>query len=147
MFKRLLVPVDGSEQSFRALDAAVELAARFASAILVLCVYRHHSPLEASISMVRSNVKLATPDEAMKEFAKEIAKAARDRAREAGAEAAEAYARRGQPARTIVNFAEEHGCDAIVMGTRGLGDLGGLLLGSVSHKVTSMAKVTCVLVK
>lgn len=147
MFKNLLVPVDGSEQSLRAVDAAVELAKRFDGTINVLCVYRHHSPLEASLSMVRTNVTLATPDEAMKEFAKEIAKSARNRAREAGVKSVEAYARRGQPARTIVGFVEEHHIDAIVMGTRGLGDFGGLLLGSVSHKVTSMANVTCVLVK
>jgi len=147
MFKRLMVPVDGSEQSLRAVDAAVALAAKFDSEIKVLCVYRHHSPLEASLSMVRSNVTVATPDEAMKDFAEAIARSARDRARQSGATAVEAYARRGQPARTIVGFAREQGCDAIVMGTRGLGDFGGLLLGSVSHKVTSMAEVTCVLVK
>lgn len=147
MFQNLLVPVDGSEQSLRAVDAAVELAKRFDGAISVICVYRHHSPLEASLSMVRANVSVTTPDEAMKQFAKDIAKDARDRARAAGVKSVEAYARRGQPARTIVHFAEEHASDAIVMGTRGLGDFGGLLLGSVSHKVTSMAKVTCVLVK
>lgn len=147
MFENLLVPIDGSEQSLRALDTAVELAKRFDGVISVICVYRFHSPLEASLSMVRSNVTVATPDEALKSLAKEIAKSARDRARAAGVKSVEAYARRGQPARAIVAFAEDHSCDAIVMGTRGLGDFGGLLLGSVSHKVTSMAKVTCVLVK
>jgi len=147
VFQHILVPIDGSEQATRALDAAVEIADRFSSAITVLCVYRHHSPLEASLSMVRQTDKMATPDEALKAYAKELVATAKARALEAGAATVEAFAKRGHPARRIVAFAEERGCDSIVMGTRGLGDFGGFLLGSVSHKVTSMAKVTCVLVK
>lgn len=147
MFQRMLVPVDGSEQANRAIDAAVELASRFSSAILILCVYRHHSPLEASLSMVRGTDKLDTPDAALKAYAKDLVKEAKDRAIAAGAANVEAFAKRGHPARTIVAFAEEQQADGIIMGTRGLGDFGGLLMGSVSHKVTSMAKVTVVLVK
>jgi nucleotide-binding universal stress UspA family protein len=147
MFKRILVPIDGSEPANRALDAAVELARRFDGALTILCVYRHHSPLESSLSMVRATDKLETPDEALKAYAKELVKAAKERALAAGAATVEAFAKRGHPARAIVGFADDHGCDAIVMGTRGLGDFGGHLLGSVSHKVTSMAKVTCVLIK
>ena len=147
MFKRMLVPVDGSEQANRAVDAAVELAERFAGGILILCVYRHHSPLEASLSMVRGSGNLDTPDEALHGYAEDLVKEAKERAIAAGATTVEAYAKRGHPARTIVAFAEKHGADSIVMGTRGLGDFGGLLMGSVSHKVTSMAKVTVVLVK
>jgi len=147
VFNRMLVPVDGSEQANRAVDAAVELAHKFAGGILILCVYRHHSPLEASLSMVRGSGKLDTPDEALHGYAEDLVKEAKDRAIAAGAEQVEAWAKRGHPARTIVAFAENHGADSIVMGTRGLGDFGGLLMGSVSHKVTSMAKVTVVLVK
>ena len=47
----------------------------------------------------------------------------------------------------IVAFAKDRGIDAIVMGSRGTGDMEGLLLGSVSHKVTSLAPCTCVTVK
>ena len=147
MFQRILVPVDGSDQATRGLDAAVELAERFGGAILILCVYRHYSPLEASLSMVRGSGQLDTPDEALKSYAKDLVKEAKQRAIAAGAKVVEAFAKRGHPARTIVAFAEEQKADSIVMGTRGLGDVGGFLLGSVSHKVTSMAKVTCVLVK
>ncbi len=143
----MLVPVDGSEQANRALDAAVDLADKFGGEILILCVYRHHSPLEASLSMVRGPEQLDTPDEALKSYAKGLVKDAKNRAIAAGAAKVEAWAKRGHPARAIVAFAEEQEADSIVMGTRGLGDFGGFLLGSVSHKVTSMAKVTMVLVK
>jgi nucleotide-binding universal stress UspA family protein len=55
--------------------------------------------------------------------------------------------KRGQPARTIVSTAEEVQADAIVLGSRGLGDVSGLLLGSVSHKVASLAKCNVITVK
>lgn len=147
MFKKILAPVDGSEQSGRAIDVAVDLAGRYGGEVMILCVYRHHSPLEASLSMVRA-VQPKSPDEALKEYATDIVRAAKERAAAAGGGVAlEGFVRRGQPARTIVSFAEEHAADAIVLGARGAGDISGYLLGSVSHKVAGLAKVTCVTVK
>lgn len=146
MFQHLLVPIDGSDQALRALDAAVDLAGKYGGRLSILSVYRHHSALEMSLSMVRPS-GMQSPDEALKAYATEITKAAKDRAVGAGATHVEAFVRRGQPARTIVAFAEEQRCDAIVMGTRGDGDIGGFLLGSVSHKVSGMSPVTCILVK
>ncbi len=53
----------------------------------------------------------------------------------------------GPVAETIVQFADDHKCDKIVMGTRGLGALGGALLGSVSQKVLQLARLPVTLVK
>lgn len=72
---------------------------------------------------------------------------AKQSAKAAGVDHVDTMVRTGPPARTIVHVAEEIGADTIVMGSRGLGDLEGLLLGSVSHKVTTLAKCTCVTVK
>ena len=43
--------------------------------------------------------------------------------------------RRGDPASEIIKAAKEHKADLIVMGSRGLGQIGGLILGSVSERV------------
>jgi len=53
----------------------------------------------------------------------------------------------GPPAESIIEVAETRQCDLIVMGSRGLGALGGLLLGSQSHKVISLAKCPVLVVK
>ncbi len=53
----------------------------------------------------------------------------------------------GDPAETVVALAEELGCDHIVMGTRGLGAISGLVLGSVTRKVLHLAKVPVLCVK
>ncbi|MFA7321564.1 MAG: universal stress protein [Dokdonella sp.] len=52
----------------------------------------------------------------------------------------------GDPAETLVALAEELGCDHIIMGTRGLGAISGIVLGSVTRKVLHLANVpvTCV---
>jgi len=147
MFRTILVPVDGSDQSVKALDFAIDLSIRFDHAkLLLLCVYRHHSPMESTLSMVRP-LHPSTPDQALKDYAQNIVAAARAHAVEAGAKDVEAFAKRGQPARAIVEFAERHTCDVIVMGARGSGDIGDFLLGSVSHKVSGLSPVTCILVK
>lgn len=138
MFERILVPVDGSDAALAALEHAVNLQAKFDSELLLLCVYRHYSLLEASMSMVRPE----TPenlDDAMREYATEVVENAKKRATELGSKDVRAFVKSGQPARTIVNFAKDKNANLIVLGSRGLGDVEGYLLGSVSHKVTSLS--------
>ncbi|MER0236657.1 universal stress protein [Fulvimarina sp. MAC8] len=146
MYGTILVPVDGSDQSKRALKTAIEMAKTFGAQLLTLCVYRHHSPLEASLSMVKPKL-LERPDDALKVYASDIAGDARDEAIREGLGDARAYAKRGQPSRAIVEFAEDHKADLIVLGARGTGDIGGYLLGSVSYKVTSLASIPCLVVR
>ena len=53
----------------------------------------------------------------------------------------------GDPAGEILERAAQIGADMIVMGSRGLSDLKGLLVGSVSHKVNHLADCTCITVR
>jgi nucleotide-binding universal stress UspA family protein len=53
----------------------------------------------------------------------------------------------GDPAEAIVGYAKRHRCDEIVMGTRGLGRVKGLLLGSIATRVVQLARMPVVLVK
>ncbi len=53
----------------------------------------------------------------------------------------------GDPVQCILDVAERENADLIVVGSRGLSDLKGLLVGSVSHKVGQLARCTCITVK
>ncbi len=68
-------------------------------------------------------------------------------ARQRGAPDVKTLTADGDPAASILECAERERVDAIVMGTRGLSDLAGLLLGSVSHKVGHLADCTCITVR
>ncbi len=138
MFERILVPVDGSEGAKKALQMAIGLQKICDGELVILTVYRHHSLLEASMHIVRPEEPEAM-DDMMKDYAKQIAEHAKDMVREGGSNKVRAFVKTGQPARTIVQFAKDRKADLIVLGSRGLGDKEGYLLGSVSHKVTSLA--------
>ncbi|MBC7281886.1 universal stress protein [Hoeflea sp.] len=145
MFERILVAVDGSEGSKKALRLASKLQQTCDSELMILTVFRHHSLLEASMSMVRPDDP-QNLDDAMRGYAKEVAEEAKKIAAEAGASRIRAFVKGGQPARMIVKFGEEHKADLIIVGSRGQGDVQGFLLGSVSHKVTSLAKIPVMVV-
>lgn len=140
MFKHILVPIDGSANATAALEKAVELRALTGAQLSILTIYRHHSMLEASLSMVRPE-KPDNMDDIMRGHAREVAEVGKTHAIQLGAAEARAFVRNGPVARGIVAFADEHGADVIVIGGRGLGSVEGYLLGSISHKVTGMA--TC----
>ncbi len=53
----------------------------------------------------------------------------------------------GDPAPTIVTLADEIGCDTIVMGTRGLGGLAALALGSVTRKILHLSKLPVICIQ
>jgi len=138
MFERILVAVDGSDHALQGLKLAVTLQEKFDSELLILCVYRHHSLLEASMSMVRPEDPESIED-SMREFASQVVEQAKAVASELGATKVRGFIKSGPPARTIVAFAKDKEVGAIVLGSRGGGDIEGYLLGSVSHKVTSLA--------
>lgn len=140
MFNRILVPVDGSKGALKALEKGVGLALLTGSELYVLCVFKHHSLLEASLSMVRPD-KLEIPDDALKEYATEIAVQAKGHALELGvpAEKLRAFVKGGRPSRTIVRFARKRECDLIVIGSQGTNGDKSLLLGSVAQRVSGSA--------
>ncbi len=142
MFSRILVTYDGSRGATEALRKAAGLSrpcdADLDADLTVLTVFRHHGMLEATLSARR----LDDPDninDLMRANAREIAETGRNLARDEGAPKVRVFVKSGQPARSIVAFAKEHGSDLIVVGSRGLGSAEGFLLGSVSHKITGLA--------
>jgi len=90
------------------------------------------------MSMVRPEAP-ETMDDSMRDYATEVVEHAKKAAAADGAESVRGFVKGGPPARTIVGFAKEKNVGVIVMGSRGMGDIEGFLLGSVSHKVTGMA--------
>lgn len=147
MFRTLVAAVDGSAHAHKALDKAAELAKAGGGKLIVLSVYRHHSPLESTHSLVKGRDEVESPDVALGRLARENVDHAVARARTLGVGDVEGIVRRGPPARTIVEVAKERNADAIVLGGRGTGDIEGFLLGSVSYKVCSIAHCTCIAVK
>lgn len=139
MFHKLLVAVDGSRAALNALDTAIEMQALTGAELLLLCVYKHHSLFEASLSMVRPQ-EIQIPDQALNDYAREVVEQAKLHAQQQGATSVRGFVKGGRPSKTIVNFAREKGADLIVLGTHGThSDKDGMLLGSVSHRVASLA--------
>lgn len=145
MFERILVLFDGSKGSVEALAMAVKLAETCKVELLLLTVYRRHSMLEASLSMVR-----ATEPEKMDDVphvhGKKIVEQGRTEAQRMGAKRVRAFVRNGQAARGILGFAEENAADLIVLDSRGLGSVEHDLPSSVSHKVTGLAEMPVLVV-
>lgn len=140
MFKKILVAVDGSKSSFKAMDKAIELQKLMDAEIYLICVYKHHSLFEASMSIERPE-GMDIPDKALSEYAKDIVNHAKEKAKEKGAVKVRGFVKAGRPSSVIVKFAQEKDVDLIVLGSRGThSDKDGMLLGSVSHRVASKAK-------
>jgi len=145
MFKSILAPFDGSEGAETALRKAAELAILCDAELISLTLFRHHSILEGSMYATHAE-EPDDIDKIMRDHAKETAERGAAIAKEMGCKKIRAFVKGGPTARTIVKFAKEHDNDLIVMGSRGLGSLENVLLGSVSHKVTSMAKTPVLIV-
>lgn len=138
MFNRILIPVDGSKGAVKALEKGAGIQLLTGAELYILCVFKHHSLLEASLSMVRPE-KLDIPDDALKEYATEIALHAKQHAIEMGIDPIRirAFVKGGRPSRIIVRFARKRECDLIVVGSQGTN--GDSLLGSVSQRVAGSA--------
>jgi len=140
----ILIPVDGSPASLRAVDFAIERHARNGTNALVLL---HVQPIG---SINPAGLSEAMPADWLHEATSQAsAQALKDAIGkcEGASVAFKALARSGQTADTIVQVAQEEDVGHIVMGTRGLGGVQGLLLGSVATQVIHLAEVPITLIK
>jgi len=146
----ILHPTDGSASSQKALDLACDLARDRGARLIVVHVQRRHGldmVPEALARYERVEHLRMTESDLHRATAQSIANAAEQEARARGLTAVESMVVEGDPSREIVGAAKTTGADLIVMGSRGLGDLQGLLLGSVSHKVSHAAPCSCLVVR
>jgi len=133
MFKNILLAVDGSEYSHRAIEYARSLTGRYAANLWIVHVFSHTSDLLGYQDFEKLYAKRKSAGQAVLDSAKKIFGSTTFKVHEELMEGSEAEA--------ILTVAENHQADLIVMGTRGFGAVKGMLVGSVSRKVIHLS--TC----
>ena len=138
MIKKILVPVDGSASSDKAVAQAVSIAASCNAKLFFLYV--------ANINQLAINAYLS---DAIMSAVQKAGQVILDRAENMMPSDIdyETYSETGSPAVTILEFEKRLGIDLIVMGSRGLGLIKGVLLGSVSQYVVEQAQCPVLVVK
>ena len=138
MFNRIIVAIDGSEHSNRAVNCARELAERFGESLWLVHAYPQTSDLRSYDQFEKLIARRKWAGQSILDKAHKILSEINC---EINKELLE-----GPEAEAILSVAEIQKVGLILMGTRGLGSLEGMLLGSVSRKVTHHASCPVMLV-
>ncbi len=150
MTKNILVAVDGSDNAERAVAVAADLAQKYDASLIAVHVMRDDAsdrhPPELRDYEKLEHVELSERSMLQAE-ADQILRHAEMRVRDKEGVRIETVLREGDAATDILQVAKDRGADLIVMGTRGLGTLKGLLVGSVSQKVSQLSACNCLIVK
>lgn len=155
MFERILVPLDGSEHSLRALDVAIQVAKRFEGKLMLIHVYsvdvRPVIMFEPT-TLTPSTMPVMTPGEVSKTI--EAARKIGVRILEDGEQKAkvenvptETMLKEGHVVQEIVKIVKEDKFDLIVIGARGISKIRELLLGSVTDGVIHHASCPVLVIK
>ncbi|WP_145024960.1 universal stress protein [Paenibacillus sp. Y412MC10] len=140
MYSRILVPVDGSKHARHALDSAVSLVQSLNTAPELVVL--HVNPT-VSINEPPVGVDL---EEHIRQEGEKILAPATDEASRSGV-AFRTISKTGDPAKVICQTAKEESADLIVMGSRGMGLVSEMLIGSVSHSVVQHAHCPVMIVR
>jgi nucleotide-binding universal stress UspA family protein len=134
--KTILVATDGSPHADRAVDCAATMARALEALLVILSVTETPS---GETAQKLKEIEHVGEGDIPEVLAHTVLAQARKRARDAGVLKVEAIADAGDVAEAILNTARRRGVEIIVVGKRGRGSLAGLLLGSVSQKLVSLA--------
>lgn len=149
MILNVLIAVDGSENSNRALDFGLDLAEKYGAAARVLNV--SESPAMGAIPLESTTISwetMAMFAKDLQRFHEEILSKAVDHAKEVKPNVMiSSRLREGDPALEIVAEAKDEGFDIIVVGHSGLGRVKELFLGNISEKVAHLAPCPVVIVR
>ncbi len=176
MFKNNILATDGSGHAAKAAQTAADLAAKYGAKLIVVTVLPETMTLEKVVHMpqagrfsqnIKDDIKhlqevlavsgpgvrnpfirsVPAPNSAIAELGEEILNDAEETAKRKGVTDIARFALDGHPAEAIVAAAKKANADLIVLGTRGLSDLKGIIVGSVSHQVMHLADCPCLTVK
>jgi nucleotide-binding universal stress UspA family protein len=131
MYERVLVAIDHSDATDRVLAAASELAQLASGEVWVL-----HVREREAVGKFAGGIDIETADDARHSVEEAVGKLTAAGVQAHGELRRTLY---GYVAREITDSAAEHDAGVIVMGSKGHGDLAGLLLGSTAHKVIHLA--------
>lgn len=140
---KYLVPIDSSDNALRALHHAIRLAKETAPVALHI-VNAHDLPIiygEIAVYVDEEKVR-----ELQRQHSEDILKPAIEAAEAAGVPFTTEILI-GDIPKSIAHCADERGCDGVIMGTRGMGAIGNLVMGSIATKVIHLAHVPVTLVK
>jgi nucleotide-binding universal stress UspA family protein len=140
---KILVAVDGSENSARVIDFLIAENAQMKPPLQL-----HLINVQMPLGGV--NVKMFISSDSLNQYYKEEGEKALDAARKRLDAAKIPYTPHisvGDPAEVIAAYLKTEGCDRIVMGSRGLGAVTGLVLGSVATKVLHLTQVPITLIR
>lgn len=147
MFANIVVGTDGSPTAREAVRQAAELAKASGATLHIVTGYQHPAVLEA---MMSSPMGVGPPagglEALLRETAAAVLQSAANDASQAGVDA-ETYAIAGEPASAIIDVAETHRADLVVVGNRGMTGAKRFLLGSVPGKVVHHAPCTVLITR
>jgi nucleotide-binding universal stress UspA family protein len=140
-----MVAVDGFEHSMKAVELAIQVAKATSAQVSLIHVFEKDKVPDwfkdfAEVEQLGTADYFDIVDQRL--FAPIIA-----RVKESKVQFSHCIRATGDPADEILKNAEDGKVDLIVMGTRGLGTLSSVILGSISSKVLSKAKCSCIAVK
>jgi nucleotide-binding universal stress UspA family protein len=145
MYKKILVPMDGSEKANAAAEHAIELAAKIGAEVtlyhvipaLTPYVNRYSDNMGDAYQQIQNELQTTGEDTLQK---------AQDNYAKSGVKL-DTKILWGNPAEEICREARERGFDLIVMGSRGLGEISGFIMGSVSRRVARHASTPVLIVR
>jgi nucleotide-binding universal stress UspA family protein len=140
LFTNILVPVDGSDNSYRALDAALLLSEKLGSNITVV-----HVMEQVPITHIESEKLLSELLEAYKKENQDILSKCSEIATQKGLTIKTLL--QGNPASVILDYSKKEKFDLLIMGSRGMGKFKELILGSVSSKIVHHSPCAVLLIR
>lgn len=176
MFKKVVIATDGSSHAEKAVGIGADIASKYGADVVIVHVLlngevsgslmrmaeteglvRYERPFPppamnfGEIGTVnaeaRSEAEEARSYRVLSAVGERILATAQDAARQHGVKTVRTRLADGNPTAEILKVVEDEHADLLVCGSRGLSDLRGLLLGSVSHKLAHLSPITCMTVR
>jgi nucleotide-binding universal stress UspA family protein len=147
MINKLLVALDGSNHSLKAVDYASQIAVPLKAQVVILNVVKPQELPEGMREYAELEHFAGTDVEVLKKVAGHLVADAERRAKDNGVDDILGEVEVGPIAHTIIARAQHHDVDMIVIGSRGLGNIEATLRGGVSHRVELLAKCPVLTVK